>query len=68
MRRPATVPSKPNLIPIVADDLGWKDSGFNGYTDIKTPHLGGAAGGPTLTQVTVQPRCTPARACLMPFP
>ena len=34
----AQKPSQPNIIYIVADDLGWKDVGFNG-SDIKTPNL-----------------------------
>jgi arylsulfatase A-like enzyme len=58
--------TKPNIIHIVADDLGWKDVGFNGCTDIKTPNLDAlAAGGAKLTQFYVQPMCTPTRAALM---
>ena len=30
--------TKPNILYIVADDLGWKDVGFHG-SDIKTPTL-----------------------------
>ena len=57
---------KPNIVHIVADDLGWKDVGFNGCTDIKTPNLDKlAAGGAKFTQFYVQPMCTPTRACLM---
>jgi arylsulfatase A-like enzyme len=57
---------KPNIVHIVADDLGWKDVGFNGCTDIKTPHLDKlAAEGVKLTQFYVQPMCTPTRAALM---
>lgn len=57
---------KPNIIHIVADDLGWKDVGFNGCTDIKTPNLDKlAAEGARLTQFYVQPMCTPTRAALM---
>jgi arylsulfatase A-like enzyme len=57
---------KPNIVHIVADDLGWKDVGFNGCTDIKTPNIDKlAAGGAKFTQFYVQPMCTPTRACLM---
>jgi arylsulfatase A-like enzyme len=58
--------SKPNIVHIVADDLGWKDVGFNGCADIKTPNLDKlAAEGARLTQFYVQPMCTPTRAALM---
>jgi len=57
---------KPNIVHIVADDLGWKDVGFNGATDIKTPNLDElAATGAKFTQFYVQPMCTPTRAALM---
>ena len=57
---------KPHIVHIVADDLGWKDVGFNGCTDIKTPNIDAlAAGGAKLTQFYVQPMCTPTRGCLM---
>jgi arylsulfatase A-like enzyme len=58
--------AKPHIVHIVADDLGWKDVGFNGCADIKTPNLDAlAAGGARLTQFYVQPMCTPTRAALM---
>jgi arylsulfatase A-like enzyme len=57
---------QPNIVHIVADDLGWKDVGFNGCEDIKTPHLDRlAAGGARFTQFYVQSMCTPTRAALM---
>lgn len=57
---------KPHIIHIVADDLGWKDVGFNGCVDIKTPNLDQlAAGGAKLSQFYAQPMCTPTRAALM---
>ncbi|HMP97763.1 MAG TPA: arylsulfatase, partial [Kiritimatiellia bacterium] len=58
--------AKPNIVHIVADDLGWKDVGFNGCEDIKTPNIDSlAAGGAKLSQYYVQNICTPSRAALM---
>jgi arylsulfatase A-like enzyme len=60
-----SVAQPPNIVVIVADDLGWKDVGFNG-SEINTPHLDAlAAGGVTLTDFYVQPTCSPTRAALM---
>ena len=57
--------NKPNILFIVADDLGWKDVGFHG-SDIKTPNLDNLAEhGAKLEQFYVQPMCTPTRATLM---
>ncbi len=56
---------KPNIVYIVADDLGWKDVGFHG-SDIKTPNLDQlAAAGARLEQFYAQPMCTPTRAALL---
>jgi arylsulfatase A-like enzyme len=56
---------RPNIIYILADDLGWADVGFQG-SDIKTPTLDQLAqGGARLEQFYVQPMCTPTRAALM---
>jgi arylsulfatase A-like enzyme len=59
-------PTKPHILHIVADDLGWKDVGFNGCRDIQTPNLDQlAAGGAKFTQFYVQSMCTQTRAALM---
>lgn len=56
---------RPNIVYILADDLGWKDVGFHG-SDIKTPHLDELAeAGTRLEQFYAQPMCTPSRAALM---
>jgi arylsulfatase A-like enzyme len=58
--------TKPNILHIVADDLGWKDVGFNGATDIKTPNIDAlATGGAKFSQFYTQSMCTPTRAALM---
>ncbi len=57
--------TKPNILYIVADDLGWKDVGFHG-SDIRTPNIDKLAeGGARFDQFYAQPMCTPTRAALM---
>ena len=60
------VDSRPNVIVIIADDLGWADVGFHGNTEIATPSLDRlAAEGMELNRFYTTPICTPTRAALM---
>src|SRR5262245_42057809 len=57
--------SRPNIIYLLIDDLGFTDVGFHG-SEIKTPHIDKlAAGGARLEAFYVQPVCSPTRAALM---
>jgi arylsulfatase A-like enzyme len=61
----SAAPPRPNILYVVADDLGWGDAGFHG-SDIGTPNLDRLAKeGAQLEQFYVQPMCTPTRAALM---
>jgi len=60
-----TPPEKPNIVFILADDLGWADVGFHGK-DIKTPNIDKlAAEGTRLEAFYTLPVCTPSRSALM---
>lgn len=57
---------RPNIIVIVADDLGWADVGFHGNTQIDTPSLDRLASeGVVLDRFYTTPICSPTRAALM---
>ncbi len=60
-------PPRPNLIVIVADDLGYGDTGVYGSPHVKTPHIDALAkDGVRFTQGYVaHPVCAPSRAALM---
>lgn len=57
---------QPNVILMMADDLGYETVGANGGTSYRTPKLDQlAAGGVRFDHCYVQPLCTPTRVQLM---
>ncbi len=63
--RTAPKPKQPNIVFILADDLGWSDVGYH-RSEIRTPHIDRlAAAGAKLEQFYVMPVCTPTRAALL---
>jgi arylsulfatase A-like enzyme len=65
--RAADTAKKPNVIILLADDLGYADTGFQGCKDIPTPHLDALAkSGVRCTNGYVSgPYCSPTRAGLL---
>ena len=60
-----TVPARPNILLILADDLGYSDLGCYGG-EIRTPHIDALAkNGLRFTQFYNCARCCPSRASLM---
>jgi len=60
-----TANSQPNIIVIVADDLGWNDIGYHG-SEIKTPAIDKLAReGIELDRFYVHSVCSPTRASLL---
>ena len=57
----------PNVVLIVADDMGWSDVGFNGRREWKTPNLDRLARQGTVFRrwYTAGVTCAPSRAALM---
>src|SRR5213080_1550739 len=61
----AAEPTKPNVLLVLADDLGFSDLGCYG-SEIATPNLDRlAAGGLRFTQFYNAARCCPTRAALL---
>ena len=57
--------SSPNILIILADDLGWNDVSYHG-SEIKTPNIDKLiSSGVELDRFYVQPTCSPTRAELM---
>jgi len=65
-RAGADAANRPNVVLILADDLGYETIGANGGTSYRTPVLDRLAqAGARFTQCYVQPLCTPTRVQLM---
>jgi arylsulfatase A-like enzyme len=59
----ANEPLRPNLLVIVADDMGWGDLSVSGNTNLTTPHIDSLARqGASFERFFVQPVCSPTRA------
>ena len=62
----AVAPRPPNIVYVLADDLGWTDLGCQGSTYYRTPHLDRlAAQGLRLQRYYNSQNCAPTRAVLM---
>ncbi len=59
------VSSKPNIVFILVDDLGYADVGFNGSTFYETPNIDRLANdGLVFDYAYMYPTCSPSRAAL----
>lgn len=58
---------RPNIVVVMADDMGFGDIGFFGNPDVVTPNINAlAAGGIALTShYSASPMCAPARAAFL---
>jgi len=59
--------TRPNIVLLLIDDMGWRDVGFMGSKYYHTPNIDRlAAGGMVFSRAYANaPNCAPTRACLM---
>ncbi|MEV0168628.1 arylsulfatase [Nonomuraea fuscirosea] len=65
--RRGTLPARPNILLILADDLGWGEIGSNGQRSISTPNLDrlAAEGVQFKAAYSGAPLCAPSRCSLL---
>ena len=63
----AQVQKRPNVILIMADDLGWGDTGYNGNQNLRTPSLDEMAASGVIMErfYSAAPVCSPTRASVL---
>lgn len=61
------VPARPNIVIVVADDMGWRDTGYQGNPDVKTPNLDDMASRGVRFDYfyAAQQMCSPGRFAIM---
>ncbi|SJN44627.1 Choline-sulfatase [Sphingobacterium sp. JB170] len=59
--------SQPNVVLIIADDIGWGDIGFYGNTDVKTPNIDALAASSLVfnNMYLTTSSCSPSRCSLI---
>jgi len=59
--------TRPHIVLVMADDMGWGETGYNGHPLLKTPHLDAmAAAGLRFDRFYAgAPNCSPTRASVM---
>lgn len=63
---PVSAAERPNIVFIMADDLGWADPGFNGGNAALTPNIDQLASqGARFTQFYMTPVCATTRSALL---
>ena len=65
--QPAAIDDPPNVVLLMADDMGWAQTGYYGHPLLKTPHLDGMArAGLCMDRFYAgAPSCTPTRATVI---
>lgn len=65
--RSFAAPRRPNIVILLADDMGWGDAGMNGCPDIATPNIDAIAHqGVRFSQFYANaPECSPTRCSLL---
>lgn len=63
----STLKERPNIIVIMADDMGWGDVGFNGNSVVRTPNLDTLASDGVVMErfYSVAPLSSPTRASVL---
>jgi len=63
---PSLFAAQPNILHILADDMGWNALSCYGNKDLQTPHLDRlAAQGMRFTQAYADAQCSPTRAAFL---
>jgi len=65
--RPVAAASPPNMIVLVTDDMGWRDTGYSGHPTVQTPNLDDMAAQGLVFDYfyAAQQSCSPGRYAIL---